>query len=93
MEHLSKEMRRLAVEDLSRELQKLSEEEIDEFFYMCGWKNIEADHDKNKSLTNLEINIIKTDKKLAEGLISTFIQETQKKEIIKNLNKTKNQKK
>ena len=42
---------------------------------------------KNKSLPNLVINKIKKDRKFAENIISTLIQESSKDEVIKNLNK------
>jgi len=70
-------------EELEEKLKASSKEEIDNFFYECGWSD--SERGDNKALPDWRIQEIQKGK--ARELLDTFIQETDLGVIIKALRK------
>lgn len=74
-------------EELSKEISKLNNQQIDELFFYCSWAD--RDRGENKSLPNWRIKEIQNLSKAGKEFLDTFYQEVSRDLINKSLEKIK----
>ena len=79
------EISEVEIEILSKKIRKLTKEQIDTLWSLCGW--VDNDKKENKSLSTKKINRMLKDGHYCEDMVKILLLETPKKEFLTHLTK------